>query len=66
MLLISGVALPIVAVLNTAAQNVALPQTVTLILEAAVSSIFLYMALIVGHLLGRFYWRYRERLNWEV
>ena len=26
----------------------------------------LYMALVVAHLLGRFYWRYDEKLNWEV
>ena len=25
-----------------------------------------YTALIVSHLLGRFYWRYQEKLNWEV
>ncbi|MFB0524784.1 MAG: hypothetical protein ACETVZ_04545 [Phycisphaerae bacterium] len=27
---------------------------------------FLYVLLIAAHLLGRFYWRYEEKLNWEV
>jgi len=27
---------------------------------------FLYVLLITAHLLGRFYWRYKEKLNWEV
>ena len=25
-----------------------------------------YALLVAGHLLGRFYWRYEEKLNWEV
>lgn len=66
LLLISGVVLPVGAIMNIQPQDIPLPQAVTLILEAVVSSIFLYIALIVGHLLGRFYWRYQERLNWEV
>lgn len=26
----------------------------------------LYMAMVYAHLLGRFYWRYQEKLNWDV
>jgi len=26
----------------------------------------MYILLVVAHLLGRFYWRYQEKLNWEV
>ncbi|MHC4084752.1 MAG: zinc ribbon domain-containing protein [Planctomycetota bacterium] len=26
----------------------------------------LYMAMVYAHLLGRFYWKYQEKLNWEV
>jgi hypothetical protein len=26
----------------------------------------IYTLLILGHLLGRFYWRYKEKLDWEV
>jgi len=25
-----------------------------------------YLAMVVAHLLGRFYWRYQDKLNWEV
>jgi hypothetical protein len=28
--------------------------------------IFIWMLLVAGHLLGRFFWRYQEKLNWEV
>jgi len=28
--------------------------------------IYFYLALILSHLLGRFYWKYQEKLNWEV
>jgi len=34
---------------------------------AYISSIlFIYLLMVTAHLLGRFYWRYQERLNWEV
>ena len=26
----------------------------------------IYLALVMAHILGRFYWRYQEKLNWEV
>ncbi len=29
-------------------------------------SVNTYLFIISGHLLGRFFWRYRERLNWDV
>lgn len=28
--------------------------------------VFFYLALIGAHLLGRFYWKYQDKLNWEV
>ena len=28
--------------------------------------IFIWMLLVAGHLLGRFFWRYKDKLNWEV
>jgi len=28
--------------------------------------VFIWLLLVAGHLLGRFYWRYKEKLNWEV
>jgi hypothetical protein len=36
------------------------------ILEAIFTCLLLYMVFVIAHLLGRFYWRYQERLNWEV
>jgi DNA-directed RNA polymerase subunit RPC12/RpoP len=27
---------------------------------------FVWLLFVVGHLLGRFYWKYQEKLNWEV
>jgi DNA-directed RNA polymerase subunit RPC12/RpoP len=27
---------------------------------------FIWLLFVMGHLLGRFYWKYQERLNWEV
>jgi DNA-directed RNA polymerase subunit RPC12/RpoP len=34
---------------------------------AYISSIFfIYLLMVTAHLLGRFYWKYQERLNWEV
>ena len=39
--------------------------------EPAVSAFLLrsagtYLALVAAHLLGRFYWRYQEKLHWEA
>jgi hypothetical protein len=30
------------------------------------SAACVYLAMVMGHLLGRFYCRYQEKLNWEV
>jgi hypothetical protein len=26
----------------------------------------IYIILVIAHLIGRFYWRYQDKLNWEV
>ncbi|MHC4739701.1 MAG: zinc ribbon domain-containing protein [Planctomycetota bacterium] len=36
------------------------------ILAFIVSVLFIYLTMLVAHLFGRFYWRYKEKLNWEV
>lgn len=36
------------------------------ILGFIVFSVQIYLALVIAHLLGRFYWRNQEKLNWEV
>jgi hypothetical protein len=30
------------------------------------SILFIYLLMVTAHLLGRFYWKYQEKLNWEV
>ncbi len=38
----------------------------TKILGAVLSCLLVYVVFVVAHILGRFYWRNQERLNWEV
>jgi len=45
-------------------QREILPQSQILLFVFKVINI--YLLLIAAHLLGRFYWRYQEKLNWEV
>jgi len=57
---------------------VLIPGAVVLIVKAAPKTqsgslvtfvsgyLAMYILLVVAHLLGRFYWRYQEKLNWEV
>jgi len=42
------------------------PSAAMLILGGALFSIGLYIVFVIAHLIGRFYWRYEEKLNWEV
>ena len=42
------------------------PSAVMLILGGAVFFIGLYIAFVIAHIIGRFYWRHEEKLNWEV
>lgn len=41
-----------------------LPQS--RIIGYALSAVSIYLAMVLAHILGRFYRRYQERLNWEV
>jgi len=36
------------------------------VLAFIIQCIHLYLALIAAHLLGRFYWRYQDKLRWDV
>ncbi len=36
------------------------------ILGAILHCVRIYLAMVAAHLLGRFYWKYQEKLNWEV
>lgn len=42
------------------------PSAVRLILGGVLFFFGLYIAFVIAHLIGRFYWRYEKRLNWEV
>ena len=42
------------------------PSAAMLILGGALFFIGLYIAFVIAHIIGRFYWRYEEKLNWEV
>ena len=41
-----------------------LPQS--RLISYILSAVCIYLAFVAAHLLGRFYWKYEERLNWEV
>ena len=41
-----------------------LPQS--RIISYILSAVCIYLTIIMAHLLGRFYWRYQKKLNWEV
>jgi phage FluMu protein Com len=37
-----------------------------MVLSPLIQAVELYLAMVAAHLLGRFYFRYQEKLNWEV
>jgi hypothetical protein len=41
-------------------------MTAMILLESVFFLILLYITFVVAHLLGRFFWRNQEKLNWEV
>jgi DNA-directed RNA polymerase subunit RPC12/RpoP len=47
-----------------AALNRILPPS--LIISRIPSAVRIYLIMVMAHLLGRFYWRYQGKLNWEV
>ena len=66
LLLISGIVLGFKAI-PTIQTDSTQPETITVMLLGSVSSFtLLYMTFVVAHLLGRFYRRYEDKLNWEV
>jgi len=58
----------LVLILGTVAMTViVLPRMLSGKWAVFVSGYFvMYILLVVAHLLGRFYWRYQEKLNWDV
>lgn len=65
-LLISGIVLGFRAIQTTRTSDIQ-QETITTIVIGAISSLILfYIAFVVAHLIGRFFWRNQEKLNWEV
>lgn len=65
-LLISGILLLVRALKSIQTEDLPLGKMGTLFFGAVIFWFFFYMVLVAGHLLGRFYWLYQEKLNWEV
>jgi len=42
------------------------PGILTLIVGWIFNGLYIYIAFVIAHLIGRFYWRHQEKLNWEV
>jgi len=42
------------------------PTIAVLILMGIFYFLGLYIAFVISHLIGRFYWRCQDKLNWEV
>jgi len=65
-LLITGIVLGFKAIPTIQTDNTQ-PETIIMILLGGFFSLILfYITFVVAHLLGLFYWRYEEKLNWEV
>jgi len=65
-LLITGIVLGFRAI-PTIQTDTTQPETIIMILLGGLFSLtLLYITFVVAHLLGLFFWRYEERLNWEV
>jgi hypothetical protein len=65
-LLITGIVLGFKAIPTIQTDSVQ-TETITMIfLDSVFYLILLYITFVVAHLLGRFYWRNQEKLNWEV
>ena len=45
---------------------ISLPEHTTGITCFILRGVYAYLIMVAAHLLGRFYWKYQEKLNWEV
>jgi hypothetical protein len=65
-LLLTGIVLGYKAI-PTVRTDIPQQETMAIILlESILFLILLYITFVVAHLLGRFYWRYQDKLKWEV
>jgi formate/nitrite transporter FocA (FNT family) len=42
------------------------PKISALVVGGIFAGIVVYIAFVIAHVIGRFYWRHQEKLNWEV
>lgn len=66
LLLIGGTILIFRSITTMESSETQQPTVTMLILGGVFYAIALYSVFVVAHLLGRFYWRNQEKLNWEV
>lgn len=65
-LLITGIVLGYKAI-PTIRTDIPQQETIAMILmESVFFLILLFITFVAAHLLGRFFWRYQDKLNWEV
>jgi len=65
-LLISGIVLGFRAIQTARTSDIQQEAFTTIVIGAIFSLILFYIAFVVAHLIGRFFWRNQEKLNWEV
>jgi hypothetical protein len=65
-LLITGIVLGFRAIQTIQTNDTQQGAFYMIIMEAVFSVILLYISFVVAHLIGRFFWRNQEKLNWEV
>jgi hypothetical protein len=65
-LLITSIVLGFKAIQSVQSDSGQQGMLITIFLGRIFFLFLLYIAFVVGHLLGRFFWRYQDKLNWEV
>jgi hypothetical protein len=65
-LLISAIGLVLKFLMNIPREDIPLGKVGIFVCGPLILLAFLYIVFVAGHLLGRFYWRYQKKLNWEV
>lgn len=65
-LLIVAIILAISTLRGMSADEPKPPDILTFFVGAIFAGIIVYIAFVIAHVIGRFYWRNQEKLNWEV
>jgi len=65
-LLIIAIILAFSALPGMSTEETQRPDILTLFVGGIFSVLLIYIAFVIAHVIGRFYWRHQEKLNWEV